>query len=57
MEATMGFFLLVRNGKEAAQTGKGNKTMYFKADEDEMKIWYNQNQFEYYHEIKRWESM
>lgn len=57
MEATMGFFLLVRNGKEAAQTGKGNKTMYFKADEDKMKIWYNQNQFEYYHEIKRWESM
>lgn len=39
MEATMGFFPRVRNGKEAAQTGKGNKTMSFKADAEEMKIW------------------
>lgn len=34
----MGFFPRVRNGKEAAQTGKGNKTMSFKADAEEMKI-------------------
>lgn len=59
MEATMGFFPSVRNGKEAAQTGKGNKTMYFKADAEKkkMKIWCNQKQFEDYCEIKRWESM
>lgn len=57
MEATMGFFPSVRNGKEAAQTGKGNTTMDFQADADQMKIWYNQKQLEYYHEIKRWESM
>lgn len=57
MEATMGFFPLVRNGKEQVKQAKGNKTMFFKADADKMKIWYNQKQFEYYHEIKRWESM
>lgn len=39
MEATMGFFPVVRNGKEAAQTGKGNETMSLKADGEEMKIW------------------
>lgn len=39
MEATMGFLLVVRNGREAAQTGKGNETMSFKADEEEMKFW------------------